>query len=103
MILCYFLEGNEISIQILLSKLVSFGDCSGLKMSLQKSSIYATGLSCIDLEKFPFRYLGFPEAAFKLTIAQFHPFMNRISDYINSWAGMALSYAGRCKLIRLVL
>ncbi|GFY93078.1 hypothetical protein Acr_08g0014740 [Actinidia rufa] len=44
-----------------------------LKMSLQKSSIYAAGMSCVDLNsiksssllsegKFPFRYLGLPVA-----------------------------------------
>ncbi|GFZ07108.1 hypothetical protein Acr_19g0000450 [Actinidia rufa] len=37
--------------------------------------------------KFPFRYLGLPVGATKLTIAQFHPFTDRIADYINSWAG----------------
>ena len=112
--LMLFSRGDEISVQILLSKLVSFGECSGLKMSLQKSSIYAAGMSCADLDsiksssllsegKFPFRYLGLPVAASKLTIAQFHPFMDRISRYITSWAGMTLSYAGRCELIRSVL
>ncbi|GFY86576.1 hypothetical protein Acr_05g0002150 [Actinidia rufa] len=108
-----FFKGDEISVQILLSKLVSFGECSGLKMSLQKkSSIYAAGMSCADLDsiksssllsegKFPFRYLGLPVAASKLTIAQFHPFMDRSSGYITSWAGM--TYAGRSELIRSVL
>ena len=79
-------------------------------MNLQKLSIYVAGMSCVDLDsiksssllsegKFPFRYLGLPVAASKLTIAQFNPFLDRISGYVNSWAGMTLSYAGRCELI----
>ncbi|GFZ20850.1 hypothetical protein Acr_29g0000120 [Actinidia rufa] len=36
--------------------------------------------------RFPFRYLGLPVASTKLTIAQFHPFTDRIAGYLNAWA-----------------
>ncbi|GFY86939.1 hypothetical protein Acr_05g0005780 [Actinidia rufa] len=42
-------------------------------------------------------------AASRLTIAQFSPLMDKISDYISAWTGASLSYAGRTELIRSVL
>ena len=59
------------SVQLLLNKLWSFGDYSGLRVSMQKSNLFAAGIPRDDLEtikslsgfsdgRFPFRYLGFP-------------------------------------------
>ncbi|XP_057478807.1 uncharacterized protein LOC130766129 [Actinidia eriantha] len=56
-----------------------------------------------NMGTFPFRYLGIPVAASKLTIEQFNPLISRISEYISAWAGAILSYAGRSELIRSVL
>ncbi|GFY93673.1 hypothetical protein Acr_09g0001190 [Actinidia rufa] len=52
---------------------------------------------------FPFKYLGIPVAASRLSIAQFSPFIDKISGYISAWAGASLSYAGRTELIKSVL
>ena len=52
---------------------------------------------------FPFKYLGIPVTASRLTIAQFSPLIDKISDYISTWAGASLSYAGRIELIKSVL
>ncbi|GFY93058.1 hypothetical protein Acr_08g0014540 [Actinidia rufa] len=109
-----FSRGDVESVQLLMNKMRRFGDCSGLRVSMEKSNLYAAGISRDDLEaikfisgfsegRFPFRYLGLPVASTKLTIAQFHPFTDRIAGYLNAWAGMKLSYAGRCELIRSIL
>ena len=112
--LMLFSRGDVESVQVLMNKMRRFGDCSGLRVSMEKSNLYAAGISRDDLEaiksisgfsegRFPFRYLGLPVASTKLTIAQFHPFTDRIAGYLNAWAGMKLSYAGRCELIRSIL
>ncbi|GFZ21774.1 hypothetical protein Acr_29g0009360 [Actinidia rufa] len=86
----------------------------GLKISLSKSSFFSAGISDMDLEiikditgfpqgSFPFKYLGIPVAASRLSIAQYSPLIDRISDSISAWAGATLSYAGRTELIRSVL
>ncbi|GFY88042.1 hypothetical protein Acr_05g0016810 [Actinidia rufa] len=109
-----FSRGDVPSVQLLLNKLESFGDCSEVRVSIQKSNLFAAGIPRDDIEiiknissfsegRFPFRYLGLPVATTKLTIAQFHPFTDRIAGYINFWAGMNLSYAGRCEMIRSIL
>ena len=52
---------------------------------------------------FPFRYLGIPVADSKLTISQYSPLIDKITNYISAWVGASLSYAGRTKLVKLVL
>ncbi|GFY92846.1 hypothetical protein Acr_08g0012420 [Actinidia rufa] len=90
------------------------GSLHGLKISLSKSSFFSAGISDMDLEiikditgfpqgSFPFKYLGIPVAASRLSIAQYSPLIDRISDSISAWAGATLSYAGRTELIRSVL
>ncbi|GFZ00972.1 hypothetical protein Acr_14g0006070 [Actinidia rufa] len=50
--------------------------------------------SDLSVEKFPFRYLGLPVVATKLSIAQFHPFLDRVAGYISSWADKLLVAEG---------
>ncbi|XP_057460090.1 uncharacterized protein LOC130750511 [Actinidia eriantha] len=94
--LILFSMGDVPSVQLLVDKLGSFGECSGLKISLPKLNIFAAGIAREDLDimksntgfsvgRFPFRYLGLPIAATKLTIAQFNPFVDRIAGYIRAW------------------
>ncbi|GFZ14333.1 hypothetical protein Acr_24g0005230 [Actinidia rufa] len=96
---------------MLMKELNHFGDCSGLRISFAKSSILSTGICSSDLEEimeitgftqgsFPFRYLGIPVADSRLSIAQFSPFIDKISNYINDWAGSSISYTSRTELVR---
>ncbi|GFY96156.1 hypothetical protein Acr_11g0004620 [Actinidia rufa] len=93
---------------------LQFGECSGLCISNTKSNVFMDGISRdimeeiktitgFSLGRFPFRYLGIPVAASRLTIEQFNPLITKISDYVSAWAGATLSYAGRSELIRSVL
>ncbi|GFZ15678.1 hypothetical protein Acr_25g0000870 [Actinidia rufa] len=94
--------------------LSQFGDISGLRINANKSNVFMAGINSIDMAeiktitgfrmgKFPFRYLGIPMAATKLTIEQFMPLTAKISEYISAWVGATLSYAGRSELIRSVI
>ena len=107
-------RGDTTSVSLIMDKLNHFGDCSGLTISLSKSSFFSAGISDADLDSiksitgfsqgsFPFRYLGIPVADSRLTIAQFSPFFDKILDYISAWASASLSYAGRTELIKSVL
>ena len=69
--LILFSRGDVTPVQLLLNKLGSFGDCSGLRVSIQQSNLFVAGIPRDDLEtikslsgfsdgRFPFRYLGFP-------------------------------------------
>ena len=112
--LILFSEGDPISVSLIMDKLIPFGECSGLKISLSKSSFFSAGINPTDMEviknitgfthgTFPFKYLGIPVAASRLSIVQFSPFIDKIPGYIIAWAGASLSYAGRTELIKSVL
>ncbi|GFY84194.1 hypothetical protein Acr_03g0009680 [Actinidia rufa] len=107
-------RGDPKSVYLLMQNLSHFGECSGLKVSISKSSLFAAGINSEDLDSikeisgfsqgsFPFRYLGIPVADSRLTIAQFSPLIDKITDYISAWAGANLSYAGRTELVKSVL
>ncbi|GFZ11471.1 hypothetical protein Acr_22g0008690 [Actinidia rufa] len=95
-----------ITIKKIKDSLFSIGDdkAPGPDAGISRDDLEAIkSISGISEGRFPFRYLGLPVASTKLTIAQFHPFTDRIAGYLNAWAGMKLSYAGRCELIRSIL
>ncbi|GFZ09693.1 hypothetical protein Acr_21g0002920 [Actinidia rufa] len=112
--LVLFSRGDPTSVSLLMEKLNYFGECSGLCINQTKSCFHAAGICNPDLERikeisgvpqgsFPFRYLGIPVADSRLTISQYSPLIDRISDSISAWAGAILSYAGRTELIKSVL
>ena len=107
-------RGDPKSVSLLMENLNHFGDCSGLKVSFSKSSLFTAGINSNDWEdiknitgfaqgSFPFRYLGIPIADSRLTISQYGPLIDKISGYISAWAGANLSYAGRNELVKSVL
>ncbi|GFS31042.1 hypothetical protein Acr_00g0015330 [Actinidia rufa] len=107
-------RGDPTSVSLIMGKLNHFGDCSGLKISISKSSLFPVGINSRDLEAikeitgfaqgvFSFKYLGISVAASRLTIAQFSPLNDKVSDCISVWAGTSLSYTGRTELIKSVL
>ena len=70
-------RGDVTSVALLINILNHFGDCSGLRVSIAKSSLFTTGICSQDLEtikgitrftqgSFPFKYLGIPMADSRL-------------------------------------
>ncbi|PSS30620.1 Ribonuclease H protein [Actinidia chinensis var. chinensis] len=99
---------------MLINTLNHFGDCSGLRVSIAKSSLFTSGICSQDMDtikeitgftqgSFPFRYLGIPVADSRLSIDQYGPLIDKITGHISAWAGANLSYAGRIELIKSVL
>ncbi|GFZ10604.1 hypothetical protein Acr_22g0000020 [Actinidia rufa] len=89
-------------------------DCSGLNSEIVSSGrrlnpSQADNLICPVTEEeikkalFSIGQDKAPVAASRLSIAQFSPFIDKISGYISAWAGASLSYAGRTELIKSVL
>jgi len=106
-------RGDPMSINIIMECLADFGAKSGLAVNSMKSSLYTAGILGQDLQdihglvnfhkgSFPFRYLGVPLAAIKLSVNHYAPFIDKVAAYINGWTNSSLSYAGRAELIRVV-
>ncbi|GFZ09181.1 hypothetical protein Acr_20g0009890 [Actinidia rufa] len=95
--LILFTRGDVISMSLIMDCLKKFGECSGLRISDTKCNLFMAGISREIMEEiktisgfstgiFPFRYLGIPVAASRLTIEQFNPLIFKISEYITAWA-----------------
>lgn len=112
--LLLFSRGDLASVQMMMQVLDHFGEVSGLKANQMKSCLYFGGVE--DAEKrnilaatgmmegsLPFRYLGVPLSAQKLSVRQCQPLVQKILHRMSTWAAKLLSYAGRVQLIKSVV
>ncbi|KAL2252949.1 UNVERIFIED_CONTAM: putative mitochondrial protein [Sesamum indicum] len=79
--LILFCRADIDSIRVLKNGLDRFASWSGLRLKIEKSHLIIS----------------------KLTISDCQPLLRKIDERINGWEGLALSYAGRVQLIKLVL
>lgn len=112
--LLIFTEGNIESVQCVLQVLKEFEARSGLAVSMQKTSFYASGLSEDEINRIqastgmacgnlPFRYLGVPMNSQKLSLASCEPLLHQIKAQFSSWSTKTLSFSGRLILIKTVI
>ena len=92
---------------------ISFGEASGLRTNIQKSSVHP--IQCLEEDKailhnhlpcqisdFPCKYLGVPLSPLKLTLAQVQPLVDKVVDRLQGWKA-DLTKAGRCIMVQFVL
>ena len=109
-----FLRPSASDIEITLDILQLFGEASGLKTNVQKSSVLP--IQCTEEDKlvlqehlpcqiseFPCKYLGVPLSPLKLTKAQIQPIIEKIGDRLPGWKADLLTKAGRKVLVQSVL
>jgi len=109
-----FLQPSASDIRITLDILQLFGEASGLRTNVQKSSVHP--IQCLEEQRmilqnhlpcqtseFPCKYLGVPLSPHKLTNAQVQPIVDRIADRLPGWKADLLTRAGRCTLVQFVL
>lgn len=112
--LMVFVEGSKKSIEGALSVFEVFESWSGLRISLEKSTIFMAGVAeeekCSILTNFPFekgdlpvKYLGLPLMTKCMRREDYLPLMEKIRSTIVSWTCRFLSYAGRLQQINSVL
>ncbi|KAL8162764.1 hypothetical protein V2J09_014253 [Rumex salicifolius] len=108
--LLFFCRGDLILAGILKVTLDEFGDYSGLRANLLKSTLFLGGVSAeeqssiqlslgIQLGSFPMRYLGVPLGSNRLSITEFSPVISKITWRVQSWSAKCLSYAGHRSLV----
>jgi len=101
-----FVEGSKESVEGALSVFQEFTGWSGLRISLEKSTIYMAGVAEDEkrriLANFPFavgtlpvRYLGLPLMTLSMKKQDYQPLVERIRHKINTWTCKFFSYAGR--------
>ena len=83
-------------INLILNILQLFGDASGLRTNVQKSSVMpiqcsednmavVQNLLPCEIMSFPCKYLGLPLSLRKLTREQFQPIIDKIADQLPGW------------------
>lgn len=112
--LMIFADGTKNSIVEILRVFDAFDRMSGLRISMEKSTLFLAGVSTQKREEiishFPFesgslpvRYLGLPLLTKNMTVLDYLPLIEKIRKRIGSWTGRFLSYAGRLQLIKSVI
>jgi hypothetical protein len=91
-----------------------FGDASGLRTNIAKSSIVPIRCTHADLnlvqqllpcrfETFPIKYLGLPLSLKKLSKAQLQPLIDKLADLLPAWKADLMTRAGRATQVQFVL
>lgn len=112
--LLIFIDGSIESVQCVMKVLREFEDRSGLAMSCQKTSFFASGLTEDEINRIqvstgmscgalPFRYLGVPLNSKKLSLAGCEMLLQQIRAKFSSWTVKTLSFSGRLLLIKTVI
>ncbi|XP_074288900.1 uncharacterized protein LOC141614045 [Silene latifolia] len=112
--LLLFCKGNAHSVMLLMRAFSSFSDATGLNMNNTKSEIFFNGMDEVlqeDIKRvtgfcegqMPFRYLGVPIQAGRLTKKECNSLTEKMVGRIRSLEAKKLSYAGRLTLINSVL
>lgn len=109
-----FLRPAVMDINIILDILHLFGEASGLRTNVQKSSVYPIRCEDQDLALlqdllpcevagFPCRYLGLPLAIKKLTKDQMQPIIDKVANQLPGWKAELMNKAGRKVHVQYVL
>lgn len=90
---------------MILEGLNLFAATTGLKASPTKSNIYGCGMTDQELQRIvdrsgfkvgslPFRYLGVPISAKKLSISDYEKLIEKMTCRIRTWSTRNISFAG---------
>ncbi|WJZ85876.1 hypothetical protein VitviT2T_005388 [Vitis vinifera] len=107
----FFSNSREEELQTLKSLLLVFGHISGLKVNLNKSSIYGINLDQAHLSRlaemldckasgWPILYMGLPLGGNPKACGFWDPVVERISSRLDGWQKAYLSFGGRIILIQ---
>ncbi|KAG7572003.1 Reverse transcriptase domain [Arabidopsis suecica] len=107
-------DGRVRSVEGIVKVFGDFAKYSGLKISMEKSTLYLAGNTVAPTgqiaSRFPFeighlpvRYLGLPLVTKRLSAADYRPLVEQIRKRIESWTSRFLSFAGRLNLISSIL
>ncbi|KAK9668763.1 hypothetical protein RND81_13G084800 [Saponaria officinalis] len=108
--LLLFSKGNPQSIMVLLRGFSTFSQASGLEMNSCKSNAYFNGVNqAVKLDilkvsgfeegKLPFKYLGVPITAGRISKSDVVVLVEKIVHKIRAFGAKKLSYAGRLTLV----
>ncbi|CAA7053053.1 unnamed protein product [Microthlaspi erraticum] len=104
-------DGKVRSVEGIVKVLDEFARFSGLRISMEKSTLYLAGAVkqematrfAFDSGQLPVRYLGLPLLTKRMSTSDYQPLLEKIMGKITSWKARFLSFAGRLELITSLL
>ncbi|XP_010668056.1 uncharacterized protein LOC104885045 [Beta vulgaris subsp. vulgaris] len=107
-------KGEFASTYLLLRAFKLFSETTGLQANVGKSALYTRGMnrreqerlidvSGFQLHKLPFKYLGVPICAKRITSVQCEVLIEKMIARIRIWSSRNLSYTARMQLVNSVL
>ena len=107
-------DGKVRSMEGIVEVFEKFAKISGLRISMDKSTMYMGGVPTdirLEIEsrfqfrtdQLPVRYLGLPLTTKSMSSSDYQPLLETIRNRISSWKNRFLSYAGRRELLGSVL
>jgi len=109
-----FVKPTNRDVTNLKNLLSQFGETTGLRTNLQKTSVTPIACDTIDLDNvlaglpvaraaFPLKYLGLPLSVRRLRKVDFQPLVDKAAGKLSTWQGRNLTQAGRVCLTKSVL
>ncbi|WVZ72900.1 hypothetical protein U9M48_021288 [Paspalum notatum var. saurae] len=109
-----FIKPEKKELDTLACLLHLFGEATGLRTNLQKSSIVPISCARLNLDEillgfpasrasFPIKYLGIPLTVARLKKVDFQFLLDKVRSKLTSWHGRNLTLAGRLTLVKSVL
>lgn len=109
-----FTDGSKHSIEGVLKVFAEFAAISGLRISLEKSTLYMAGTTANEEEDIPssfsfasghlhVHYLGLPLLTKRKTVHDYLPLVEKVKMQMKSWTKRFLSHAGRLQLIQSII
>lgn len=107
-------DGKVRSVEGIVNVLDEFARHSGLRISMEKSTLFLAGVAetvkreldtrfSFTSGQLPVRYLGLPLTTKRMSTYDYQPLLEQIRGKITSWKTRFLSFAGRLELIISVL
>jgi len=109
-----FVKPYKKDVTALADILTKFGEVSGLKTNVQKSSVIPIRCQGVDLDEVlhdfparralvPTKYLGLPLTSTRLRRIDFQPLVDKAVSKLTVWNGKNINHAGRSTLVKAVL
>jgi hypothetical protein len=109
-----FLNPVSQEVDLIMAVLQRFGDATGLRVNVDKSSAVPIRYSGIDLDSvlqnftgsrvpFPITYLGMPVSLGRLRMVHLQPILDKAAAKMAGWQGRLFNLGGRRELVRTVL
>lgn len=107
-------KGDFPSAYLILQAFQIFSNSSGLRINEMKSEFYSAGMDHNTIQRIrevsgfrhsrlPFRYLGVPISARRVSVGECHVLVDKMCAKIKVWQSRNLSYSGTLQLVNLVL